>query len=114
MRALIMIALICLISMPALAAYTGPGAVANSTTVQDAKKMNDDSRVALTGKIVSRIGDDKYLFRDATGDIVVEIEDEDFGGQDVSAENTVIIIGEVDKDFGREAEIDAKGLKVIK
>ncbi|MBD5608527.1 MAG: NirD/YgiW/YdeI family stress tolerance protein [Desulfovibrio sp.] len=114
MRALIMIALICLLAIPAQAAYTGPGAVANSTTVQAAKKMSDDSRVALTGNIVSRIGDDKYLFRDGTGDIIVEIDDEDFGGQDVSAQNTVIIIGEVDKDFGRDPEIDAKALKVIK
>lgn len=93
--------------------FTGPGAT-NNTTVQAAKGMRDDTHVTLTGNIVSRISGDKYLFRDATGEITIEIDDDDFRGQNVSPDNTVRIFGEVEKDFGEPAEIDVDRLDVLK
>lgn len=92
--------------------YTGPG-MNNSTTVKAVKNMKDDSFVTLTGKIVSRIGGDKYVFQDSTGQITVDIDDEDFRGQTVSAQTTVRITGEVDRESGRATEIDVKTLEVV-
>lgn len=92
--------------------FAGPGQK-NECTVQQAKQMRDDAKVVMTGKIVSRIDDDKYIFQDATGQITVEIDDEDFRGQTVTPRSAVRIFGEVDKEFGRAAEIDVKSLQVL-
>lgn len=121
MRALMLILLALALALPAQAAYvgggqaggyTGPG-VNNATTVKAVKSMRDDSFVTLTGRIVSRIGGDKYVFQDSTGQITVDIDDEDFRGQSVSDQTTVRITGEVDKDFGQPVEIDVKSLEII-
>lgn len=93
--------------------FSGPSAM-TSSTVQAAKKMRDNSSVTLTGNIVQRIGGDKYIFRDPTGEITIEIDDEDFRGQTVTPQNTVRISGEIDKEFGRGTEIDVERLDVIR
>ena len=71
------------------------------TPVKQALKMRDDSIVILRGNIVRRIGDDKYLFRDATGEIVVEIDDEDWGGVTAGPKDTLELSGEIDRDFNK-------------
>lgn len=119
MRLLMALAFALLLSFPAQAAFVdNPGGKdftgqKHECTVQQAKQMRDDARVAMTGKIISRIGDDKYVFQDATGQITVEIDDEDFRGQTVTPQNTIRIFGEVDKEFGRAPEIDVKNLQVL-
>lgn len=123
MRVLPALLLALLLSFPAQAAFMdgsagqrggfqGQGAN-NECTVQQAKGMRDDSYVTMTGKITSRIGGDKYIFQDATGQITIDLDDEDFRGQTVTPQNTVRIYGEVDKEFGRGAEIDVKSLQVL-
>lgn len=91
--------------------FEGPSAVAN-TTVAEAQKMSDDTSVVLTGKIEKGLGDEKYLFSDATGSIVVEIDDEDWRGLVVKPENTVEIRGEVDRELMKDAEIDVDVVKL--
>ncbi len=124
MRILLTALLALLLSVPAQAAFvdgqnaktmggfSGSGQN-NECTVKQAKNMRDDSPVTLTGKIVQRIKGDKYLFRDATGEITIDIDDEDFRGLTVTPDNTVRIYGEVDKDFGRNSEIDVKSLQIL-
>lgn len=121
-----LIALALLISSPALAGFKGPGkdgggfqgpqTGAAATTVEAARNLSDDSIVSLTGNIISHIAGtkDKYLFKDATGEIQIEIKDKYFRGQDVTPENTVRISGEIDKDFGKTMEIDVKHLEIVK
>ena len=91
----------------AQAAFEGPNAPSvETTTVQKALSMSDETPVVLTGKIINNLGDEKYTFKDATGEIVVEIDDEDWRGLNVTPENTVEIRGEIDKDFYEKAKID--------
>lgn len=115
MRYLLTLILVAMLSVPAYAAFKGPGASAPGTTVAQVKSMPDDTRVTLVGKIVSQLpgSDDKYMFRDNTGEIMVEIDFKRFRGQEVTPNNTVRISGEVDKDFGRAPEIDVKQLDVL-
>lgn len=93
--------------------FSGPGG-ATATTVQQAKALPDDSYVTLTGSIVSKVGKDDYIFRDSTGEIKVDIDDKYFYNVKVTPQNTVRIVGEVDKDFGKAVEIDVKSLEVLK
>lgn len=126
MRYFLALLLALFIASPSLAAFndpganrggfTGPGSQSPTMTVSQARGMADDARVTLTGNIVSQLptDHDKYIFRDATGEIVVDIDQKDFRGQNVTPANTVRITGEVDKEFGRGAEIDVKYLEVLK
>lgn len=81
-------------------------------TVKQALDQRDDSIVVLTGKIVNSLGDEKYTFRDDTGDVIIEIDDEDWGGIKVTPENTIEIVGEVDKEFMKPTKIDVKSFSV--
>jgi len=90
--------------------FKGPGL--EVSTVAEAMKMSDDSAVVLEGKIEKALGKDKYLFRDQTGSITVEIDDEDWRGV-VTPEDKIVIHGEVDKELFN-TEIDADRVEVVK
>ena len=86
--------------------------VSSATPVKDALKLRDDSYVTVRGNIVKRLTDDKYLFRDATGEIVVEIDGKDWGGVTVGPNDTVELSGEIDRDFNK-IEIDVGLVKKV-
>ena len=76
-------------------------------SVAQVKKMRDDTPVIVQGNIIQRMGDEKYLFRDGTDSVIVEIDDEDWGGVDVRATDTVKLYGEVDASmFKTEIDVD--------
>ncbi|WP_304122834.1 NirD/YgiW/YdeI family stress tolerance protein [Mailhella massiliensis] len=87
--------------------YTGPGP--SVSTVEQAKKMRDDTHVTLRGRIVQHLGGDHYLFKDETGAINVDIDHKRWQGQTVGPDDLVEIHGEVDKDWN-ELEIDVDRL----
>lgn len=87
--------------------FVGPeGNAAKVISIQEALNLSDDSRVSLEGKIVNSLGDEKYTFKDATGEIIIEIDDEDWNGNKVTPEDTIVINGEVDKDVNETTKID--------
>ena len=71
----------------------------NKTTVSKAIKMPDSSYVILQGNIEKQLGDDKYLFKDATGTITVDIDKEKWAGQVITPKDKIEISGELDKKF---------------
>ncbi len=85
--------------------YEGPSATQSILTVKEAEKLRDDAYVKLRGNIVQHINKDKYLFRDATGEIVIEIDRDKWRGLVVNDKDTVEIVGEIDKDWN-SIEID--------
>ena len=115
-------------ALPAQAAFDGPGAKAaaggfsgpvsgvQADTVAKAVTLGDDAPVVLTGNIVSQVAGskDKFIFKDATGEVRMEIDRKVFAGQSVTPEDTVRIVGKVDKDLGKELEIEAKSLEIVK
>lgn len=96
--------------------FQGPTGGTDNNTVAKALKAWDESPVVLTGNIVERLAgsDDKYMFRDATGQVIVDIDHELFWGKTVTPANTVRIAGEVDKEMFEATKIDVKFLEVIK
>lgn len=73
---------------------------------------SDDTKVELTGNLTMSLGDDDYMFQDATGEISVEIDDDLWFGRTVTPDNTIIIRGEVEKDWNNTS-IDADSLEVV-
>ncbi|MDO4697066.1 MAG: NirD/YgiW/YdeI family stress tolerance protein [Pasteurellaceae bacterium] len=101
------IALITL-STTSLAGFQGNSTSSQKmSNVAQAKKAYDDSPIVLRGYIVKKVGDEKYLFKDRSGQIYVEIDDDIWGGLTVSPKDKVTIYGTVDKEKGK-IEIDVK------
>jgi uncharacterized protein (TIGR00156 family) len=86
--------------------FEGPGI--NTTTVQDALKMNDDTPVVLKGKIEKSLGNEKYQFNDGTGIIVVEIDNDEWNGLTVTPDMLVQISGEIEKELMSAPEVDVE------
>ncbi len=96
--------------------FHGPDAdaKANVNTVFKAEVAADDTPVVLTGNIINRSLEDRehYIFRDSTGEIVVEIDDKLFMGRTITPEKTIRLYGEVDKDEGKRVKIDVKSFEI--
>jgi uncharacterized protein (TIGR00156 family) len=90
--------------------FRGPGP--DIVTVDVAKSLKDDYPVVLRGKIERFLGDEKYLFADETGNIIVEIDDRLWRGISIDQNDLVEITGEVDRGFTR-IEIEASGIRVM-
>jgi uncharacterized protein (TIGR00156 family) len=88
--------------------YRGPGA--DAVTVEAAKGLRDNYPVILKGKIERSLGDEKYLFADETGSIVVEIDKHLWRGISVDQNDLVEIAGEVDRGV-RKTEIEVNSIK---
>lgn len=84
-----------------------------TTTVKQALTLKDDTKVQLKGYVVKAVGDEKYQFRDNTGTITVDIDDELWQGKPVNAKTPVTITGEVDIDYkpAKRVEIDVDAVK---
>lgn len=103
-----------LLSAGAFAQYTGSGATHAVTTVAEARAQRDDQPVVLRGTLVARIGHERYRFKDATGEIDVEIDDKDLPShQAVSATTVVELHGEVDTHRFKPTDIDVEHVTVV-
>ena len=111
MTCILVLGLVC----PAFAAFTGPGSVPAVTTVAQALQAADNASCVLTGNIVEKITgkSDKYVFKDSTGSVIVEIDNKIFAGRDVGPAHKVRLQGEVDKELTRPNQVDVKMLEIL-
>lgn len=86
-----------LLAAPAFANFVGPGATDMVTTTSSIKDMKDDQEIILKGHIVRQVDFDRYVFKDSTGEVGVEIEGDAFMGQTVTPADQVRIAGAVEK-----------------
>lgn len=91
------LALVALLAAsPALAQFTGPGASGSLMTAAEAGAARPGTYVTLEGSIVAHLREDYYTFRDASGDLRVEVSGEVFGNRTVSPDARLRLLGEVD------------------
>lgn len=121
LRHLPLIAAAGLFSSVTLAAgYTGPGSdaakpatVAQVTTVKQAQSAADDTPAVLEGTLTKRLRGEHYEFKDATGSILVEIDNDDWpAGASVSENTRVRLTGEVDHER-KGIEIDVDRVEIL-
>ncbi|MFT4021102.1 MAG: NirD/YgiW/YdeI family stress tolerance protein [Acinetobacter sp.] len=81
-----------------------------TTTVKQALTFKDNHKVQLKGYVTKALGDEKYEFRDKTGHITVDIDDDLWQGKPISPTTPVTILGEVDIDYKpiKRVEIDVE------
>ncbi len=107
-------ALLLAAASPAFAQYEGPGVAPTPTSVAEIlRRPVDDQRVTLVGTITRKIGDERYVFTDGTGDIAVEIDDDDLPSQAFGPQDRVEIHGEVDVERDRPLEIDVERIRLF-
>jgi uncharacterized protein (TIGR00156 family) len=73
--------------------------------------LPDDSKVRLIGFVVKSLGDEKYEFSDDSGTLVIDIDDDDWNGIEVSPDLRVEIAGEVDKDW-QDIEVEVDNIRI--
>lgn len=111
-----MIALILSVGMAshAQAQYAGPGALPVVTSLSEVlERPVDDQRVRLQGHLVKQLSSDKYLFSDGRQEMRVEIDHEDLPTTPIDQNVTLLIEGEVEKDFMTSPEIDVDRLSIL-
>ncbi len=116
MKNLILTALLCTLSVPAFAGYTGPQDLPKVfTTAREALEYPiEDHEVKLQGHVVKRIGHDKYLFRDKTSAIRLEIDGDVMPKEDFDDKAEVIVFGEVDATILDNPQIDVDRIEIVK
>ena len=87
--------------------FTGENQV---VTIQQVQRFRDDTPVILQGRIIRALGNEKYLFDDDTGTIIVEIDRDRWRGLTVGPNDRVEISGEVDRNRQR-VEIDVSRIR---
>ena len=85
-----------------------------TTVKQVLDNGRDDQMVVLEGNLINQVRNDKYTLRDATGTIVVEIDDRIFAGQRVDSNTKVRVEGEIDTENMTPNEAEAPRLTVIR
>lgn len=70
---------------------------AKKMTVDFAKNMHDGASVSLRGNLISHKGEDRYVFRDKSGEINVVIPAAVFDGREVQPDQMINISGSLDK-----------------
>ena len=93
--------------------FKGPGSM-NVSRAADVEKAYDDAIAVLEGNIVEQVEKDLYVFKDASGTVLVDIDQEDFLGATVTPQTRVRLIGEVDKDIFESTKVDVKRLAIIR
>jgi uncharacterized protein (TIGR00156 family) len=81
---------------PVAAQFTGPGASGALVTATEASAARAGTYVTLEGNIVAHLREDYFTFRDASGEIRVEVDEDAFQNRPVSPETRVRLLGEVD------------------
>jgi uncharacterized protein (TIGR00156 family) len=90
--------------------------VSDSTSVQTVaavKQMKDNSWFTMEGNIVKQIREEKYLFRDQSGEVEVEIDKDKWKGRKVDPGTKVRVSGEVEKDFLSSMDVEVKRIELI-
>jgi len=87
--------------------FTGPDDL-RLVTAAEAAELPDDTQVKMQGFIVRSLGDEKYEFKDDSGTLTVEIDDDDWRGLEVTPEDQVELWGEIEQErSGTELEAEA-------
>jgi len=114
-KALVVAMALFFIATGAFAQFAGPGITGggNTTVKQILDRPMDNMWVVLRGHILNKVGHERYMFNDGTGQVLLEIDDEYFPyNRPITPQTTVEISGEVDAEF-MGLKVDVKQITII-
>ena len=86
-------------------------------TIKQALKLSDETPVVLEGYIARQIGDNDFIFKDSTGEIEIDIDDNiirQYANAEISEETLLRIQGVVDKELMEDTKIEVFKLDIVK
>ncbi len=115
----LLLAMAC--AVPAYAATESPLAQqpqssAYQQNVKSADSVKDAAEgtiVILEGTITNQLQDDFYMFKDASGDVLVEIDEDIIGNRKVAPGSKVHLTGKVDKRNNNQAAVEVDELQIL-
>lgn len=96
-----------------MAQFTGPTTKGPTSTVAAARNARVNTYVTVTGNIVSHVREDYFTFRDATGQIRVEIEPSVWRNRQVGPDATVRLFAEVDRNSAGTVYLWVQSLEIV-
>ena len=111
-------ALGCALAAPlAQAQYQGPDSsqsrYTESTVQHVLDSAKDEQKFSLKGNIVEKLGDEKYRFRDSTGEIMLEIDDDDLPSFSFDHTTPLEIRGEADTHWRKPTDIEVDSIHLL-
>ena len=88
-------------------------AAKNMVTVQQIAKIKDETGVTLTGQITKHIKSDHYEFKDRSGTISLEIDDDIWRAAGLTVGDHVRVVGEVDTHRYKPTDIEVVKIEKI-
>ncbi|MFW1665851.1 NirD/YgiW/YdeI family stress tolerance protein [Acinetobacter ursingii] len=88
-------------------------AAKNMVTVQQVAKIKDETGVTLTGQITKHIKSDHYEFKDRSGTISLEIDDDLWRAAGLTVGDHVRVVGEVDTHRYKPTDIEVVKIEKI-
>lgn len=85
----------------------------NHVQVIQAKKLADETAVTLTGTLVKKIDAETFELKDATGTILLEIDDDISRVTPIKVGDKVKVVGEVDTHRYKPTDIEVVHLEKI-
>lgn len=77
-------------------------------SVTEVVSLPDDTPVVMRGRITKNMGDNIFVFEDASGTIMLEIDEESWNGNTVRVDDIVTVYGSVDKETNyTEVDVDS-------
>lgn len=115
MRLFLASLLLLLVAVPAYAGFEGPTSTASVTKASQVAAAPDNAGCILEGNIVEKAvgSSDKYTFKDASGQVLVEIDDHVFAGRTVTPSTKVRLTGKVDTSKTKASKVDVKLLEIL-
>lgn len=71
------------------------------------KEAEDNAIMVIEGQIIKQVGKDDFIFKDATGEVEVEVSKKAWRGQTITPNDTVEIRGKIDKEWNK-TEVEVK------
>ena len=91
--------------------FSGPAR--NTVSVQEVKGLNDDTYVVMQWSIKQKLNNGMYVFTDGINSINVVIDEATWKGQKITADNIVIIKGQLNKS-GQVVEVEVEDITLLK
>ena len=85
----------------------------NNITVEQALRANDETAVTHTGTIVNQIQHEHYEFKDQTGTINIEVDEDIANANTLKAGTKVKIVGEIDTHRYKATDIEVVKLEIL-
>ena len=91
---------------------TGRACNIKQMSISEALKKNDDEKVTIKGNIVNKISSDKYTFKDSTGSMVVDIDNDKWSGISSDTKDMLELTGEIERK-NNSVELDVDMVKKV-